>query len=147
MLAGVGLDFQNCHNVIFFELDYEVDSFWQGQDRVHRPGQTEEVNIFVLIARNTPAVNLFRGIKTNINFVVELLKGKEDGKPMFERYTKKIDNHAFRGEYARKRYQELIKEKGSDAKDYRGYDSDVLRKLTKDLGHNRLDVVVYHYLR
>ena len=79
--------------------------------------------------------------------VKEILNGKDDGKPLFERYTKKIDNHAFRGEYARNRYQELIKEKGSDAKDYRGYDSDALRKLTKDLGHNRLDVVVYHYLR
>lgn len=62
-----------------------------------------------------------------------ILKGNVDGKPLFERYIKKTDNHAFRGEYARNRYQELIKEKGSDAKDYRGYDSDVLRKLTKDL--------------
>jgi SNF2 family DNA or RNA helicase len=32
--AGVGLDFQQARNVIFFELDHEVDSFWQGQDRV-----------------------------------------------------------------------------------------------------------------
>lgn len=79
--------------------------------------------------------------------IKDIVKGKVDGKPLFERYTKKIDNHAFRGEYARNRYQELIKEKGSEAKDCRGYDSEVLRKLTKDLGHNRLDVVVYHYLR
>ncbi len=82
--AGVGLDFPQCHNVIFLELDYEVDSFWQGQDRVHRPGQTEEVNIFVFIARNTPAVKLFRGIKTNIDFVKELLAGKEDASTLFE---------------------------------------------------------------
>lgn len=79
--------------------------------------------------------------------IKSILSGKEEDKPLFDRYTKKIDNHAFRGEYARNRYKELVEEKGFDAQDYRGYDSDVLRKLTKDLGHNRLDVVVYHYLR
>ncbi len=82
--AGVGLDFQNARNVIFFELDYEVDSFWQGQDRVHRPGQTREVNIWVFVSRNTPAVDLFRSVKTNINYVSEVLKGKEDSSRLFE---------------------------------------------------------------
>ncbi len=82
--AGVGLDFQQAKNVIFFELDYEVDSFWQGQDRVHRPGQTEEVNIFVFVTRNTPAVDLFRSVKTNINYVSEVLKGKEDSSRLFD---------------------------------------------------------------
>jgi SNF2 family DNA or RNA helicase len=82
--AGVGLDFQQCHNVIFFELDYEVDSFWQGQDRLHRPGQEHEVNVFVLVARNTPAVGLFRAVKTNINYVKQVLEGKEDASTLFD---------------------------------------------------------------
>ena len=82
--AGVGLDFQQARNVIFFELDYEVDSFWQGQDRVHRPGQTEEVNIFTFVSRNTPAVDLFRSVKTNINYVSEILKGREDSSRLFD---------------------------------------------------------------
>jgi len=79
--------------------------------------------------------------------VKNILKGKADGKPLFERYTKKIDNHAFRREYTQNRYKELVKEQGSDAKDYRGFDSKVLGVLTKDLGHNRLDVTIYNYLR
>ena len=82
--AGVGLDFQQARNVIFFELDYEVDSFWQGQDRVHRPGQTEEVNIFTFVSRNTPAVDLFRSVKTNVNYVAEILKGREDSSRLFD---------------------------------------------------------------
>lgn len=82
--AGVGLDFQQARNVIFFELDYEVDSFWQGQDRVHRPGQTEQVNIFTFVSRNTPAVDLFRSVKTNVNYVAEILKGREDSSRLFD---------------------------------------------------------------
>jgi SNF2 family DNA or RNA helicase len=81
--AGVGLDFQHCHNVVFFELDYAVDSFWQGIDRTHRPGQENDVNIFVLLARNTPAVALLRSIRTNINYVEEVLKGKEDASTLW----------------------------------------------------------------
>jgi SNF2 family DNA or RNA helicase len=82
--AGVGLDFQQARNVIFFELDYEVDSFWQGQDRVHRPGQQQEVNIFAFVARNTPAVALLRAIKTNVNYVAEVLQGREDSSLLFD---------------------------------------------------------------
>ena len=70
---GVGLDFQQCRNIIFFELDYEVDSFWQGQDRLHRPGQNRDVNIFVFLAKNTIAIELMRSIMTNASFVKKLL--------------------------------------------------------------------------
>lgn len=79
--------------------------------------------------------------------IKEIIKNKEKGRPIFSTYTKKIDNHAFRAEYARKRYEELIKEKGKDDKNFRGFDSECLKILTRDLGHNRLDVVIYHYLR
>lgn len=34
--------------------------------------------------------------------------GKEVGKPIFKKYTTKIDNHAFRREYAKKRYKEIL---------------------------------------
>ena len=81
--AGVGLDFQQARNVIFAELDHQVDSFWQGMDRVHRPGQTEDVNVYALVARNTPAVALMRGIKTNIDYVAKVLTGKEDASVLY----------------------------------------------------------------
>ena len=82
--AGVGLDFQQARNVIFAELDHQVDSFWQGMDRVHRPGQTQDVNVYTLVARNTPAVALMRGIKTNIDYVAKVLAGKEDASVLYD---------------------------------------------------------------
>jgi len=75
-----------------------------------------------------------------------ILENKEMGKNLFDRYAKKIDNHAFRREYAKDRYQEILGNR-EDQKDYRGFDKKVLKELTKDLGHNRLDVVVYNYLK
>jgi hypothetical protein len=70
---------------------------------------------------------------------------------LFDKYTEKIDNHAFRAEYARERYEELLqikKEQGEEILlNYRGYDRDCLRLVSQDLGHNRLSVVVEHYMR
>ncbi len=74
-----------------------------------------------------------------------VLESREMGKPLFESYTKKIDNHAFRREYAKNRYAEILDDR-NDKMDYRVFDKFVLEVLTKDLGHNRLDVVIYNYL-
>lgn len=78
--------------------------------------------------------------------IKRILLGKELDKPLFTKYTKKIDNHAFRREYSMTRYKEILGER-EDKNDYKGYDKNALKILTKDLGHNRLDVVVYNYLR
>lgn len=74
---GIGLDLQHCRNVVYFELDYAVDNFWQGMDRVHRPGQLRESRIFVMVADKTPAVALLKSIMDNVDYVAEILKGKE----------------------------------------------------------------------
>ncbi len=67
--------------------------------------------------------------------------------PLFQSYTKEINNHAYRREYAEERYREILKEKGrEDRQDYRGYDLEVCRELSKDLGHYRESVVVDSYI-
>lgn len=72
-------------------------------------------------------------------------KGAEE--KVFDSYTKKIDNHAFRGEYARNLYEQLIQEQGFEHKDCKGYDSKILKKVSQNLGHERIAIVVQHYLR
>jgi len=69
--------------MLFFELDYEVDSFWQGQDRLHRPGQVHDVNYYVFIAKKTIAIDLMKSIMTNADFVKKLLD-KESSSAFFE---------------------------------------------------------------
>lgn len=97
---GVGLDLQHSRNIIFFELDYEVDSFWQGQDRVHRPGQRNDVNIYVFLAKRTIAVKLFKSVVTNTSFVQQLLNRENNSTFLsdavitteeIEQYTRKIN--------------------------------------------------------
>lgn len=83
--------------------------------------------------------------------VSQILKGKDPDKPIFESYSAKIDNHAFRADYAKKRYEELVQSKlilGEGLKnDFRGYDKSLLKEVSQNLGHNRERVVVEHYLK
>src|SRR5699024_11572774 len=69
------------------------------------------------------------------------------GKNLFVSYTTKIDNHALRREYAKKKYQEM-ENKLRDAKQdyYQQYDQRAIAEVSKYLGHNRSRVIVEHYL-
>lgn len=65
---------------------------------------------------------------------------------LFQSYTAKIDNHAFRSEYAQDLYKELIVDVANPQHNYYGYDSRIIKEVSEALGHARFDVVVKHYL-
>lgn len=73
-----------------------------------------------------------------------------DGEQLFDNYTKKIDNHSFRRQYAQKLYKQLeenqILKHGQVEKDYRGFNKNIILKISHSLGHNRPDIVIDHYL-
>lgn len=76
-------------------------------------------------------------------------RASED-KPLFPKYTALIDNHAFRGEYARALYIQLVEAKESQPPDpnqkfYKGYLEDCVQGVSDALGHGRLSVVVISY--
>lgn len=79
--------------------------------------------------------------------ITEIVDSKKDNERLFERYPNRIDNHSFRREYALERYNELVSNKKPDQLElYRGYDKETILKVSEELGHNRLDVIVEHYL-
>lgn len=72
----------------------------------------------------------------------------ELGSVLFDRYTSKIDNHALRREYAQEKYKEIVNRLKDARNDYyKEYDKRAIAEVSKNLGHNRLRVVVKHYLR
>lgn len=91
----------------------------------------------------------FPNIKERDLYTKEEFKRAYDefGNHLFDRYTSKIDNHAFRHEYARNLYEQIEKDYSDLKSDYRGYDERILREVSEALGHSRPSVVVEHYLR
>lgn len=48
-IAQFGLNYQNCHNQIYASLDFSFESTYQGIRRSYRFGQTQQVNIYLVI--------------------------------------------------------------------------------------------------
>jgi len=85
------------------------------------------------------------------------------GNVLFDKYTRNIDNHSFRSEYAYELYEQLdtdlyyelyykqtkngIEPEVEPREKYRGYDKEIVLKVSSELGHNRPSIVVEHYLR
>lgn len=91
-------------------------------------------------------------------------------KPFWNKVDKNLNTHWYRGEYAKNLYNDLIFAKNNKAdyfngyydtfinqnklnsatKNYgtvsKGYDTEILGIVSQNLGHNRIDVVINHYL-
>lgn len=48
-IASFGMNYQNCHNMIFASYDFNFEAFYQAVRRCYRFGQKHEVNVHILI--------------------------------------------------------------------------------------------------
>lgn len=55
-ITGFGINWQNCHNMIFVGLSDSYESYYQAVRRCWRFGQTEEVNVYIIISAKEGAV-------------------------------------------------------------------------------------------
>lgn len=67
------------------------------------------------------------------------------GELMFNSYSKNIDNHAYRAEYATELYRQL-KKKYPQSPKKSGFNQQAAKEVSKALGHNRISVIG-HYVR
>lgn len=117
--------------------------------------------------RVAPLLNDYRG---KITEIVDLaIEANGESAPIFAKYDTHIDNHRFRAEYAAALLHQLEEEraaghplfggafklsdycrlKGKDAKRKAvtsGHDTDLLGAISGALGHNRIEIVLRHYL-
>ena len=47
---GGGLNFQLCHNMIFYDISDSFEQYYQAVRRCWRFGQTKEVNVYIIIS-------------------------------------------------------------------------------------------------
>jgi len=101
-----------------------------------------------------------RTIEVRQEYKREVLRIKEerkDQKKLFEgrQYPARTPSHSFRREYAKEKYKEIENrerqlrpiENNYKTKDGRMFNREILKELSKQLGHNRIDVVANNYLR
>jgi hypothetical protein len=60
-IFGFGSNFQSCHNMIFCGLSDSYERFYQAVRRCWRFGQTEEVNVYIILSEKE--VNILNNIE------------------------------------------------------------------------------------
>lgn len=48
-IASFGMNYQNCHNMVFVSYDFKFEQFYQAVRRCYRFGQTEKVKVHIMI--------------------------------------------------------------------------------------------------
>lgn len=75
-IAGFGMNWQNCHNMIFVGLSDSYEMLYQAIRRCWRFGQTEPVDVHIVISEAEGAVkeNVLRKEKAAQNMICEMVK-------------------------------------------------------------------------
>lgn len=76
--GGVGLDFSAAQNVVFLELPKSASELLQAEDRAHRRGQTNAVNIYIFCGKNTSDESHWLQLNQSLFRVSSLMNGKKD---------------------------------------------------------------------
>lgn len=88
--AGYGLNLQFCNNIIFYSNDWDYATRAQAEDRVHRIGQNNQVNISDICAENTLDERILSNLNRKENLVdafkymIDKMKDKKDLKAIRE---------------------------------------------------------------
>lgn len=78
--VGFGLNLQFANNIIYYSNDWNYGTRSQSEDRIHRLGQTKDVNIYDIIAEDTIDVRINRCLDKKENILkvfLELIKEKK----------------------------------------------------------------------
>ncbi|KAG5234051.1 DNA annealing helicase and endonuclease [Salix suchowensis] len=87
--GGVGLDFSSAQNVVFLELPQSPSLMLQAEDRAHRRGQSNAVNIYIFCAKDTLDETRWQNLNKSLHRVSSTMDGKYDAVPeiMVERIS------------------------------------------------------------
>ncbi|KAJ0973831.1 hypothetical protein J5N97_015796 [Dioscorea zingiberensis] len=76
--GGVGLDFSSAQNVVFLELPKSASEMLQAEDRAHRRGQNNAVNIYIFCAKDTSDESHWLQLNKSLFRVSSVINGKVD---------------------------------------------------------------------
>ncbi|MCH95286.1 DNA annealing helicase and endonuclease ZRANB3-like, partial [Trifolium medium] len=78
LAAGFGLDFSTAQDVVFLELPQCPTVMLQAEDRAHRRGQTNAVNIYIFCAKDTSDESHWKYLNKSLHRVSSTTDGKYD---------------------------------------------------------------------
>ncbi|KAL2340723.1 hypothetical protein Fmac_008663 [Flemingia macrophylla] len=84
LAAGFGLDFSAAQDVVFLDLPQCPTLMLQAEDRAHRRGQTNAVNVYIFCAKDTLDESHWKNLNKSLQRVSCTTDGKYDAKKEIE---------------------------------------------------------------
>jgi len=124
-IASFGMNYQNCHNMVFSSYDFKFEAFYQAVRRCYRFGQTKKVKVHILIPES----------QTNVRKTI-LIKEKKH-KQMIQEMSKYSANTDYKANV-----NATTKSKEIKNDNYHLINGDCVEE-TKKLDTNKADLVVF----
>jgi DNA modification methylase len=126
-IASFGMNYQNCHNMIFASYDFKFEAFYQAVRRCYRFGQKHPVNVHILIPESQKNVrkSILEKQKRHFEMIQEMAKYSSDADySANEKLTAKVD------------------EKVVSTENFTCYNGDCVQEIKK-VDDNAADLIVF----
>lgn len=125
-LASFGLNYQNCHNMIFVSYDFKFEAFYQAVRRSYRFGQTEKVKVHLLVPESQRNVrkSILEKQDNHFKMISEMAK-----------YSKNTD-------YTTNKSNFKIKNKEIKTENYHIMNGDCVTEIKK-IKDNAVDLIIF----
>lgn len=130
-IGGFGMNFQQCHNMIFFGLNDSWESFYQCIRRCYRFGQKKEVAVYVIIS--DIEIQIYENIKRKGEMAERMMNGLIDEVKSYESEELRKDSNPNRVEYS---------ERTVESKSFTAMLGDSCERL-KEIPDDSIDLTVY----
>jgi DNA modification methylase len=130
-IGGFGMNFQNCHNIIFYGLNDSWESFYQSIRRCYRFGQTKPVNVYIIISDIETAI--FENVSKKAEMAERMMNGLINEVKLYE--MEELGNEAKKIEYD-------LNTKEFKSETFEAYLNDSCEKL-KEFKDNSIHLSVY----
>lgn len=122
-IASFGMNYQNCHNMIFSSYNFQFEAFYQAVRRSYRFGQKKQVNVHIIIP------------KSQVNVRSTILEKEQKHKEM-------IHNLAVKSSSYQEKERETQHHDDVKTDDYWLMNGDCVKR-TKDIPDNTVDLTVF----
>lgn len=120
-IGGFGMNFQNCHNIIFFGLNDSWETFYQSIRRCYRFGQDKSVNVYIIISDIETAI--YENVKRKSEMAEQMMNGLINEVKNFEmeelgKNVKQIEYDLNVKEYKSEKFEAYLNDSCEKLKDF-----------------------------
>ena len=126
-IASFGMNFQNCHNMVFCSYDFKFEQFYQAVRRCYRFGQKNKVKVHIMVPESQKNVRK------------SILEKQSNHKKMIEEMSK----YSSQADYTNlKQYKAKVKSDTIKTDKYWVMNGDCVER-SKEIPDNEVDLVVF----